>query len=236
MIPLLATLLLSAPQDRPAPPDPCAAPAEYAHFLSIQPGPARQGARLRIQPQRGLSYITEEEPTACLSDWRVSNPRAVTLAEDRKSIAIAPDAPAGEAVTISYMAAGKRREAQIRIVAKDAVVLTGTRSQQAIERCRAEAVQELVFSDDGHFSVTFHPFETYKDYWGSYSFEAASAKLTLKIEGGNNIVTAPEQTGTARYDADGKLVLDGFSFGRAEPIPDQSGSVHQGWSCRYTFG
>lgn len=47
-------------------------------------------------------------------------------------------------------------------------------------------VKELEFRADGWFSVTWRPFETYRDYVGSWSFNERTRELELTIEGGNN--------------------------------------------------
>jgi len=47
-------------------------------------------------------------------------------------------------------------------------------------------VRELEFRADGWFSVTWRPFETYRDYWGRWSFDERTRELELIIDGGNN--------------------------------------------------
>ena len=59
----------------------------------------------------------------------------------------------------------------------------------------------------GTFDVTYQPFETYVDYWGSYRFDAATGKLDLKVEGGNFVPSDIRLNGTARRE-NGKLQLE----------------------------
>lgn len=107
------------------------------------------------------------------------------------------------------------------------MVLTGTWSQSAAEGCEGiEPVRELKFSPD-HFSVTFTPFETYQDYWGTYSFDPATGALHLRVEGGNNTPDGLDLDGTAML-ADGHLVLDGLFLGNRNGPPRKGG-------CRYRF-
>jgi hypothetical protein len=89
-----------------------------------------------------------------------------------------------------------------------------------------EPVRELVLRRDGRFSVTFTPFETYNDYWGRYTWNAATGAIALVVEGGNKIPAEIDLAGTARL-VDGRLVMDGIWFGQPEPTPART--------CRYTF-
>lgn len=60
----------------------------------------------------------------------------------------------------------------------DPVCTNGARSSDAI-------IRELVFNRGGTFTVTRMPFETYRDYWGSYTYDASTGKLRLTVVGGN---------------------------------------------------
>jgi hypothetical protein len=51
----------------------------------------------------------------------------------------------------------------------------------------AEPVRELIFQPNGHFSVTWMPFETYQDYWGSWRYDARTRVLTLAVDNGNYV-------------------------------------------------
>jgi hypothetical protein len=90
----------------------------------------------------------------------------------------------------------------------------------------SEPVRELEFTADGAFSVTYLPFETYRDYWGQAAYEADTNLLALSVTGGNQIPVLATLTGEASFLADGKLVLDGFFLSS----PHQTGGV-----CRYVF-
>ncbi len=225
-------LLLGAGQNAPPDAD-CLANARY---LSVQKRPARQGATLAISPTRYVNFGTSEDPAKCLSDWQVSDPKAVTLASDRKSVTIAADAAPGTVVTISYLANGQRVSEQLRIVAKDAVVLTGIYGQTGLEGCQGPMIGEMEFEEGGAFSVTFQPFETYHDYWGRYRFDPASGALVLEVTGGNRIVAGPKIEGTARFDPHGKLRLEGIALGDVFSSPGPDGQSPWPARCNYIFG
>src|ERR1700756_2565489 len=66
-----------------------------------------------------------------------------------------------------------------------APAFVGTWAQAEAECAGAQPVRELIFTADGRYSVTWAPFETYKDYWGAWRYDAATRVLTLSVDGGN---------------------------------------------------
>ena len=75
------------------------------------------------------------------------------------------------------------------------------------------AIQELVFSANRTFSVTAHPFETYKDYWGHYSYNLRKRTISFVMDGGNNKPADVDLDGVFRFNKAGDLVLESISFG-----------------------
>jgi hypothetical protein len=217
---------------RPTPADPehCGAFQGVYDYLYVEPGPARQGATLRIAARQRRGPADQLTPPDCISDWTVSDPKLATLSDDRSTVRIADDATPGATIIVSYRIKGQSVAARLPIVARDAVVLTGLRRQSAVEGCEAPVpVGELEFAEN-RFAVTFLPFETYKDYWGSYQFDAATGALSLTVDGGNYSPPNLDLEGKARFDAAGKLVLEGMFLGQP------SGAPAGGGTCRYTFG
>ena len=90
----------------------------------------------------------------------------------------------------------------------------------------AEPVRELDIKDTGDFSITYAPFESYRDFWGTTDIDMAAGKLAFAITGGNRVPSGAKLSGKASLTADGKLVLDGFFL--SQP---QAG----GGQCRYVF-
>lgn len=205
-----------------------------AHFLVIESAPARQGATLRLMPMRGPNYAQEEEPRACLSHWEVSDPKLARFTPDHRAVIIAADATSGATLTIRYRTRDPKMAdtlvmASVTIVARDDVVLTGTRSQQSIDHCDGiDAVGELKLTTDGKFAVTFHPFETYVDYWGDYRFDPATGALAMTVTGGNFKPPHLMLNGTARLEGK-QLVLEGMYLG------SQSDFTPPATGCTYRF-
>jgi hypothetical protein len=217
----------NAPVAPPSPPDvSCYPPGYHFAFLATDTTIYRQGASVRVTPSVDMSPAgTAELPLRCTTGWSVSGP--ASLSADRGSIAIAPDAPAGAIVAVGFRHGDKPVEARFRVVAKDEIVLTGRWSQQRVEGCDVrEPVRELEFRPENRFSVTFTPFETYQDYWGSYSFDADTGRIRLTVEGGNFVPPGLDLEGAAEL-AGGRLRLTGLFLG-SRGGPPQSG-------CTYIF-
>src|SRR5262245_9308943 len=79
--------------------------------------------------------------------------------------------------------------------------LVGTWHQEEAACGTAQPVRELIFSADGRFSVTWLPFETYKDYWGAWRYDAATRVLTLSVENGNRVPSDIAPSGAVSIDA-----------------------------------
>jgi hypothetical protein len=229
----LALLLLAGcdldPRPRPAPPPPpdtaCHAPGHHFAFLETDTRVYRQGAVVRITPAVNMAPAgTAELPLRCTKGWSVSGP--ATLAADRRSLAIAPDAEPGAIVAVAFTHLGKPVAARFKVVAKDAILLTGRWSQQGLEGCSGdEPVRELEFQPENRFAVTFTPFETYRDYWGRYEFDPATKAIRLKVEGGNFVPSNLDLEGQAEL-AGGRLRLSGLFLGSRDGMP-RTGCVYR---------
>ncbi|HEY0130691.1 MAG TPA: hypothetical protein VGB57_04730 [Allosphingosinicella sp.] len=216
----------AAPPPPPPPDMECLQPDYRFAFVGTDTIIYRQGAAVRVTPMVDRSPAgTAELPLRCTSGWSVIGP--ATLSADRTSITIAPDAPAGATITIGFRHEGKAVEKRLKVVAKDEVVLTGRYTQRSLEGCSAnEPVRELEFRPENRFSVTFLPFETYQDYWGTYSFDPATRRLRLTVEGGNFIPSNLDPEGEAEL-ADGRLRLTGLFLGSRHEAPQSN--------CTYVF-
>lgn len=216
----------------PAPPDPvCTGEQPFpdlGYYLAFDTDVHRQGATIRITPRAARPPAgTRELPMHCTSDWAITGP--ATLSPDRRSITIAPDAPPGSAIRISYRAVTGPVQQTIVVIGRDEVVLTGTRGQRSVEGCDVSMpVGELEFSVGNRFAVTFQPFETYKDYWGSYSFDPATGRLVMTVSGGNFQPPGLDLDGTARIEGN-RLILEGMYLGSRDGRPPPAAG------CRYVF-
>ncbi|MGZ9115055.1 MAG: hypothetical protein ACXW3K_10570, partial [Brevundimonas sp.] len=58
-------------------------------------------------------------------------------------------------------------------------------------------VRELVITPDGRFTLTWEPFESYTDYWGVVTHDAATGALRLEVTDTNSNPPGPLLTGVA---------------------------------------
>ncbi|HEX8064079.1 MAG TPA: hypothetical protein VF535_12805 [Allosphingosinicella sp.] len=209
----------SEPPPAPSPPDTsCLLPGYHFAFVGMDTTVYRQGSVVRLTPMVDRSPAgTDEIPLKCTSGWAVTGP--AVLAADRKSLTNAPDAPAGSLVHVRFYHSGKPISAQFRVVSKDEIVLTGRYTQRSLEGCHAsEPVGELEFRPDKRFSVTFVPFETYQDYWGTYAWDPDTGRLRLTVEGGNFVPPNLDLEGAAELK-DGRLRLTDMFLGSRDGAP-----------------
>lgn len=182
----------------------------------------------------------KEFPKDCLSGWQAAPSALGSFDAKTARLNISDTAPAGSQITVSVMFFDEAIKRTIRITGRDEVVLTGRRSQKEGPDCPgATHVGEIDFKDDGRFGVTFQPFESYVDYWGTYSFDSATGALTMKTDGGNFVPAGLDLDGKAWLEPNGLLHLDGFNLGGRSgqyPVPPMSGEKPApAPECRYVF-
>lgn len=240
---VLVTAGCASPPPPPSPPTmPWAGLAEpcrpfYADTVSIgvEAAVVRAGdtTPLGASVRRDGSTIFERVPAVCLSDWRVTPAEAATVAPDGTRVTFAAGLPAGTAITIEARTPNQPARAVVVITGPDEARLVGRYSQLEVT-CDGplprQPVRELRFSRDGHFAVTWTPFERYEDYWGDYVHDPETGRMTLTVTGGNR----PPDSGARLSGAaelrsgESRLVMDGFYLG--DGLSNGSGQ-----SCRYVF-
>ncbi|HUR91510.1 MAG TPA: hypothetical protein VMY38_02435 [Gemmatimonadaceae bacterium] len=169
-------------------------------------------------------------PANCTVRWSVGSGATITADGE---LTIAPDAAPGSIVVVRAHVDTLMAAKRFLVVDPAPNALAGQWTQVGPTLCAngqsasGDIVRELEFRRSRTFSVTRVPFESYRDYWGTYTFDAAAARLTLTVSGSNS---APGFT-TAELAArvvDGRLSLDGALLS-----PSQSGAPGQ--SCRSVF-
>ncbi|NTU97494.1 MAG: hypothetical protein HGA62_06755 [Chlorobiaceae bacterium] len=74
-------------------------------------------------------------------------------------------------------------------------------------------IGELYIHPDRRFSLTVHPFEVYRDYWGHVTYDLKKKTIAFTIEGGNKQPDDCDLKGTFRFLKDGSLSIRGIYFG-----------------------
>lgn len=78
-------------------------------------------------------------------------------------------------------------------------------------RVPTDPVRELKMDGSGNFSVTITPFEAYKDFWGTYTFDAASGAVQFSVVSGNKVPKGLKLSGRATSTTN-ELALNDISL------------------------
>lgn len=180
----------------------CAPPSSFGGYLFwMEPPALPPGASLVLQPWfTTRPGVIEPVPAACLEGVALAGP--ATLEADGRTVKINADAAPGAAVQVEGRVGAASLTGRILVYLAEAQPLVGkwAQAEDACAEAGAEPVRELIFHPDGTFSLTWTPFEIYKDYWGTYTFEAGV--LTLTPDGGNHIPGDASLSGRVEVDSD----------------------------------
>lgn len=167
--------------------------------------------------------MMEPLPPSCVTGASVGPQGQASISRDGFGglvVRIAEDAAPGQVwVEARYARSGSVRTL-IDVYDAATAPLTGVWSQDAAacDAAGAEPIRELIFEGDGGFSVTWTPFEAYKDYWGRYAYNSKTGRLTLEPEGGNHIPTTV-RSGAVSLDETGRLRVEDASLGTPRSGP-----------------
>ena len=158
-------------------------------------------------------------PAGCVGAWSLSDGAPAALIPEWGVVAIAPTAPDGALFTLRTVVGGKAVEGQVRVTVPALHPLAGTWRQTTETPCGggearvpARPIGEVVFAAKGDFSLTWQPFEAYRDFWGNYQYDLQTQKLTWSVLAGNRLPTERIMQGLARFDADGTLRIEGLNL------------------------
>jgi hypothetical protein len=169
-------------------------------------------------------------PAACRARWSLP-PGAHATIDARGRLQVSRNARIGDTIVVTADVAGQSVFQHVHVVDPRPNPIAGAWTQDGPAQCTgaapAEPVRELMINRDGRFSLTFTPFETYRDYWGTYTSDRATGALAMRATGGNRTPRGTDLSGTARV-VGGKLTLRGMWLG--QPTPDAPPRA-----CTYTF-
>ena len=79
-----------------------------------------------------------------------------------------------------------------------------------------DSIEELHLHSKG-ISITYNPFETYKDYWGAYDLREQKTKIHLTVAGGNRLPDFKEVTGNFTQIGSDLLTIKGIALDYRRP-------------------
>jgi hypothetical protein len=156
------------------------------------------------------------EPVDACATWSVSPTDGATIDAETGVFTVDPGTPSGKVFTITADVENGRRlvSADVYVYTPEGNPLFGIWREEAQLSCETdeevvpeERIGELSFGANGKFSVTWHPFEVYKDYWGTYTFDLNQGTLDLTGAEGSYVPEDLDGSGSWFIDEDGRLVL-----------------------------
>lgn len=207
----------------------CPLPEPGAHVFWVSTPSVQPGESLTLSPYyTQYPGMMERMEAGCVGELKSEPEGALIFSrmEDGTAVAtVADTVENGTKIRVAGMFDGRQEIwGPINVFRKDANPIVGIWKQSSDECEGASAILELSFSGDMTFSVTWRPFEAYRDYWGDYAYDAETGELTLTPDGGNYI---PEDVSSGKVILDEKTLTlsDGISFG----------STRNGESCSAPF-
>lgn len=225
---LMALLLLLAgcAHARRGEPAPECVPRGFPLAVTLGEHETAPGAvdTLRVWEYRG-HFGPHELPPGCRPAWSIAAGAPATLSPATGVLRVDPGAPDGATFSVSARVAQQTVETTVRVVDRARSPLVGRWTEVARTPCgAAEAeppgeapLRELIFRGDGRFSVTWIPFESYVDYWGSYAYDRGTGRLRLEVEGSNHLPPQRDLEGRALLEGEDELHLVDMWFGSRTP-------------------
>jgi hypothetical protein len=164
---------------------------------------------LRVSQYRG-PFGLHDLPPHCSPVWSLAPGAPAELSPASGILRVAANAPDGATFALSA-----------RPLVGHWTEVTQTACGATVAETPAAPLRELVFGGDGHFSVTWMPFESYKDYWGTYQFDRQTGKLQLQVVGGNYVPNGLDLDGRALFEGTDEIRLSDLWLGSRTPPPGQ---------------
>jgi hypothetical protein len=162
------------------------------------------------------------EPVDACATYSVDPTEGATIDAETGLFTVERGTPSGEVFTITADVENGRRlvSVEVHVYTPQSNPLVGIWREEAQLACDTfedvvpeERIGELRFDADGSFSVTWMPFEIYRDYWGSYRFDLERQTLDLANAGGNYVPEDVDGSGSFLIDDQGRLVLKDMWLG-----------------------
>jgi hypothetical protein len=192
-----------------------------ASSLDLHPGQAIDLALMILS-----TFAPAVMVPACAA-WSAGPPDVATIDAATGHLVVAKTA-AGKTIQVTAVLDGGHTVAtDLHVIAAGDRALVGIWREDARQACGKSAwiappdpIRELRFRASGDFGVTWLPFETYVDYWGTYRFDPSNGRLDLTSTGGNYQPKDVVLSGTVTIEKDA-LVLRGIWLGSKRDATEQ---------------
>ncbi|HET9768447.1 MAG TPA: hypothetical protein VFS60_16480 [Thermoanaerobaculia bacterium] len=207
------------------------------------------GGRSALRPGGGGQLILSCERCCWVPEsadakvrWWLQPASAGTVAADGRFTLRADLVPGTRVKAIGEVASGAHRRVEMEILVIDPAPQPWAGMWREVERVpcagakpaavgvAAPLIEELELNEDGTFAVTWHPFERYKDYWGTYTVDRKANAIRLTVDGGNFVPKGLDLAGTIAFPATGQMVLRDLYLG----APSDAATVPA--ACGHRFG
>lgn len=202
--------------------------------LSLYPSIEMRPGERRELSVGVIECCTFLEPVDACITWAVEPGEGAVISPDGELI-IDPSTSSGAVFRVTADVEDGRQQVSADVYVYDPAVnpLVGTWHEKAQMACGSQAevtpdepIEELKFFADGRVNVTWAPFETYVDYWGTYTF-SEDGSIELSITGGNYMPDDFDGTGRFTIDEEGHLVLENMWLGSPKDRGDTANCGHR---------
>ena len=162
------------------------------------------------------------EPVDACVTWSVDPAEGASIDPQTGELSVDAATPSGSVFTVSADVENGRRVVSIDVYVytPEDNPLVGRWQEEAQFACGTgeevtpdQPIRELVFRAAGEFSVTWAPFELYRDYWGTYTYDLGQGSLDLSAPSGNYVPDDVDGRGSFSIDEQGRLFLSDIWLG-----------------------
>ena len=157
-----------------------------------------------------------EEPLSACETWRIDPPVSGVEVDAEGLVTVDPAVPAGTIFNVIADlgdGSGLMARAIVEVYSPQAHPAQGVFREVGRFRCFDGAeipgndINEVILCGSS-FTVTYIPFEVYKDYWGTWTYDPSSGAIQMTVDRGNYIPPDLDLEGTMTFDGDDILLRD----------------------------
>jgi hypothetical protein len=182
--------------------------ADFSGEIFVQPGD-------RIQ----LSIGVFNSLTRLRAHWTVESTEFATITPISGILSVNPETPEGATIRvhagseIATVYVFKQPLPRMNLLAGYWMETKQISCQTSEEIDPVDPIKAVLFFPNRKFTVTWRPYKSYRDYWGSYTFDASTGAFEMRVHGGNNVPDDFDGVGTAVIEGDGTLLVKDIWLG-----------------------